>query len=673
MIWLASFPRSGNTFFRNILFEVYGLESSTFHQENYPVDPNYDQFQVVKTHLLPHQLLPADPNIKSVYLVRDGRDCMVSLAHQRSDIIAPGSDFLENMEAAIHAAGGSFFGGWGENVSQWIERADIIIRYEDLVKDPIGQAERLRAILDLPEPMIDKVPTFEKLKFGTPKYGSKQHILKDETEQKEFSGKFFRKGKSGGWREEMPAQLHELFWRKYGPLMEKMGYGLHDEDRNICAELHWELAKKLNQAHDPRLSEEKVKVLIEATKLLDFYTDGVKRYLLSLISELKAISTNPYWQVDLHVAGKIVPISAFSPELFQEEDDRHPSQKSPAMLAKKMVKNILPRKSYNHLAQLYRKAKYRVHLKASGWRRSLHTEDKDPFSCYDLIHVPLFQNFTPFEKTESRFLFTVHDFTHRLFPEFHTERNIHLAEAGWQFSLKKKAHYLAISDATAADLIAQCKECEERTFVVKEAAELALFQKNSNLHLAALVREKYGIGEGPFFLCLSTIEPRKNLLRTARAFRTFKQSNPESPLKLAIAGNKGWKHQELFAQEDIHHADILFTGYVDEGHLSVLYSEAWALVYCSLYEGFGLPVLEALSCGTPVIAGNNSSLPEVVGEAGILCQADDVSSIAEALQKMSDEKTRESLAQKAIAQAFQFTWHKTATETLNLYRTVLGV
>ena len=93
MIWLASFPRSGSTFLRIVLDQVYGIESSTFHrEETYPVDANYTRFPVVKTHLLPGQLAPSDPSIPAVYLVRDGRDCVVSLAHYQQQLIAPESD-----------------------------------------------------------------------------------------------------------------------------------------------------------------------------------------------------------------------------------------------------------------------------------------------------------------------------------------------------------------------------------------------------------------------------------------------------------------------------------------------------------------------------------------------------------------------------------------------------
>ena len=109
MIWLASFPRSGNTFFRNILYQLYGLESSTFHREpNYPVDEGYESYPVVKTHLLPSDLIPDDPNIKKVYLVRDGRDALVSIAHHRKDIIEPHTDYYNNLLEAVLSIEGTF-------------------------------------------------------------------------------------------------------------------------------------------------------------------------------------------------------------------------------------------------------------------------------------------------------------------------------------------------------------------------------------------------------------------------------------------------------------------------------------------------------------------------------------------------------------------------------------
>lgn len=225
MIWLASFPRSGNTFFRNVLFEVYGIESSVFHQGTVNSGTkDYIQYQVVKTHLLPNQVEPMNDSVKSVYLVRDGRDALVSLAHHRKDIVEPNSNFQTNLLEAIIAAEGSFFGGWSENIRQWKEKADIIIHFKDLVSNPIREVEKLRTIIDLPYPQRDKLPSFEDLKFGQPKYGSGKKITNTK-KQRVLTQKLFRKGKVGSWKEDMTPMMEQFFWDLHGEMMSEMGYG----------------------------------------------------------------------------------------------------------------------------------------------------------------------------------------------------------------------------------------------------------------------------------------------------------------------------------------------------------------------------------------------------------------------------------------------------------------
>jgi hypothetical protein len=225
MIWLASFPRSGNTFFRIILHEVYGVSSSTFHRERgRPADPDYDKYAVVKTHLLPYQLEPKDPKIPAVYLVRDGRDALISIAHHRKDIVAPGSDYYTNLRDAILAAEGSFFGGWSRNVEEWLARAAVVIRFEELIEKPVECAERLRPFIDLPPPRLDRVPSFQDLRSRDMPYGSGvQHGFSAE-ERESHRAKFFRRGEIGGWREEMPDDLHSVFWKLHGRAMRKLGY-----------------------------------------------------------------------------------------------------------------------------------------------------------------------------------------------------------------------------------------------------------------------------------------------------------------------------------------------------------------------------------------------------------------------------------------------------------------
>lgn len=225
MIWLASFPRSGNTFFRNILHDVYGISSSSYHhQPGIEVDKSYMEYPVVKTHLLPSQLPEDLQGAKSVYLVRDGRDALVSIAHHRKDIIAPGSNYHRNLLEAIVAYNGSHFGGWGRNVKEWTEKADIVIRYEDLVKDPIGEVSKLSKIIDLPEPNIDNIPTFKKLKEGNAKYGSGARRINKDIPQEEFSNKFFRRGIVGSYKDEMPLAMRLLFWSKYRKQMKALNY-----------------------------------------------------------------------------------------------------------------------------------------------------------------------------------------------------------------------------------------------------------------------------------------------------------------------------------------------------------------------------------------------------------------------------------------------------------------
>lgn len=225
MILLASFPRSGNTFLRNVLFDVYGIASSEFHMEtDKKVLKNFSSFPVVKTHLLPHQLPKSLQSKKSVYIIRDGRDALVSIAHHRKDIIAPGSNYYKNLAEAILARGGSFFGGWSVNVEKWTEKADIVIRFEDLIKDPLGQIERLREIMELPDPNLAKLPTFQSLKKGTPHYGSEGKNIKNTLQRKERADKFFRRGITGSYKDEMPKLIQLLFWLKNKKQMKANNY-----------------------------------------------------------------------------------------------------------------------------------------------------------------------------------------------------------------------------------------------------------------------------------------------------------------------------------------------------------------------------------------------------------------------------------------------------------------
>jgi len=319
MIWLSSFPRSGNTFFRNILFEVYGIETSTFHRESrYPLDQNFQLYPLVKTHELPSTIKDFGASIPAVYLVRDGRDAVCSLAHHRSDLIAPGSNYYQNLKEAIIADGGSFFGGWSRNAEEWLEKADLIIRFEDLIKNPLGNVEKIRKIFDLPKPNRSRIPTFEDLKNGEPKYGSGRDQGGSERDWAAQTQKFFRRGKAGGWKDDMPEELIDLFWSYHGDTMEKYGYSHDGKIQALDSDFDNVIAEKLGAPPLQRPSRP-YKVLIEGAKMVSADNDGVKRYQVDLLRALLPAVANSEgrWDIDLYIQNRVVPLEEAREYLLQ--------------------------------------------------------------------------------------------------------------------------------------------------------------------------------------------------------------------------------------------------------------------------------------------------------------------------------------------------------------------
>jgi glycosyltransferase involved in cell wall biosynthesis len=196
----------------------------------------------------------------------------------------------------------------------------------------------------------------------------------------------------------------------------------------------------------------------------------------------------------------------------------------------------------------------------------------------------------------------------------------------------------------------------------------------------AAVRQKYDLPER-FILYVGTIEPRKNLTALLEAYAALMERlsvcdlRPAlSDVRLVIVGKKGWLYEGFFRRlHELGLEDrVLFTGYVPDEDLPAIYSAADLFVFPSLYEGFGLPVLEAMACGTPVIASNASSLPEVAGEAGIMIAPHDVRGLAEAMERLlMDKQLRAELRARGLERAKQFTWERAAAMTLEVYQDAL--
>jgi glycosyltransferase involved in cell wall biosynthesis len=187
------------------------------------------------------------------------------------------------------------------------------------------------------------------------------------------------------------------------------------------------------------------------------------------------------------------------------------------------------------------------------------------------------------------------------------------------------------------------------------------------------VRRRLGV-EDVFILFVGTIEPRKNLITLLRAFRETRM-NTDLRAQLVIAGQEGWLMGEIseYIQTEGLNSRIRFTGYVADQDLRALYSSCAVCVYPSLYEGFGFPPLEAMSCGAPVIAADVPSLHETVGKAALLVPPADVQQLARALvELLTDEQQRAHFSRAGMEWASQFTWERTARQTLEVYRDAMG-
>lgn len=214
----------------------------------------------------------------------------------------------------------------------------------------------------------------------------------------------------------------------------------------------------------------------------------------------------------------------------------------------------------------------------------------------------------------------------------------------------------------------------EKISIIPWAASSRFFPCRNPRKFVA-IRNKYQIPEGQYVLSLGTLEPRKNIVQVVRSFAELQAQENLPDLYLVLAGAKGWQYQPIFQELSKFKGlqeRIIFTGYVADEDLATLYSNARVFVYPSHYEGFGLPPLEAMQCGTPVITSNTSSLPEVVGDAGIMLPPDDLNGLSDNILKVCTvQSLYQQLSDKSRLRATQFSWEKCAEDTFAAYRRTL--
>jgi glycosyltransferase involved in cell wall biosynthesis len=288
----------------------------------------------------------------------------------------------------------------------------------------------------------------------------------------------------------------------------------------------------------------------------------------------------------------------------------------------------------------------------------------------DLYHSPDFV-LPPLRR--ARGILTVHDLAFLMRPDCADQRLRAYLEEVVPRSVRRADFIIADSENTRNDLVVLLGVKPEQVAVVPGGVEQR-FKRVTDPEQLQRARTRIGVGDAPFVLAIGVIEPRKNLNRLMDAFRQLKErGSVPANLKLVLAGGKGWLYDDIFEHqaESPVRDDILLPGFVSDDLLPAIYSTAEALAFPSLYEGFGLPILEAMACGTPVVASRASCLPEVAEGAAVLVDPNNVDGLATALERvLLDGEAREELIQKGLQRASQYTWQRAAEQLLSVYRTV---
>lgn len=255
-----------------------------------------------------------------------------------------------------------------------------------------------------------------------------------------------------------------------------------------------------------------------------------------------------------------------------------------------------------------------------------------------------------------RSLVTVHDLGYRYFPRAHTRFQRVYLDLSTRWNARAAAHVLADSEATRADLARIYGTPPAKVTVAYPGYDESLAPVREPAILA-VVRDRYGI-PGEYFLYLGTIQPRKNLARLVLAF-----SQLSTRATLVLAGRRGWLADDLFVliRRLGLEGRVLCPGYVRPEDRAPLLSGALAFVFPSLYEGFGLPVLEAQACGCPVICSSTSSLPEVAGDGALPVHPEDIAALADAMARLeSDPNLRRELVERGFVNLRRFSWERCA-------------
>jgi glycosyltransferase involved in cell wall biosynthesis len=286
----------------------------------------------------------------------------------------------------------------------------------------------------------------------------------------------------------------------------------------------------------------------------------------------------------------------------------------------------------------------------------------------ELCHYP--NSIAPL-RSPCPYVVTIHDMSLSVLPKHHPWRRRLLVRPLIPLAARRAARIITVSTQARDDIVRLLRVPASRVAVIPEAAA-PVFRPADGAEQAR-VRAAYGLRR-PYMLYIGTLEPRKNLVRLIRAWHELRQRGAICQ-QLVVVGAPGWQFQPIFAEAARLGCadDLIFTGYLPLADLPAIYTAADCFAFPSLYEGFGLPVIEAMSCGTPTLISDTPALSELAGGAALRVSPHSVAAIAAGLEQLlGDGPLRERLRSAGLARAAEFSWQRTARETLGVYRQALG-
>lgn len=279
------------------------------------------------------------------------------------------------------------------------------------------------------------------------------------------------------------------------------------------------------------------------------------------------------------------------------------------------------------------------------------------------VDATIFFNFLVPRGVRGKVLTVIHDMTYKTFPETVEETTRKNLDRNMDYIINRADSILVVSEFSRQELIRYYPHAREKTKVILWGVDRKQFHPNYTQQEKLKVLKKHQI-DMPYILYLGTLEPRKNISRLIKAYaKLYKEKKVLH--KLVVAGKKGWMYNDIYEiiRQNQLEDNVVFTGYVEDSDMPVLMAAAELFTFPSLYEGFGLPPLEAMACGTPVLVSNTASLPEVVGDAGILVNPYDIDDIANAIEAIvNDDDKKMMLKAAGLERAKRYSWENAAKQ-----------